>query len=280
MPDFLCVFIQYCLPQHMFSRFVGILANCRWVWFKTWAIKRLIRKHHVDLSEALSENLADYPTFNHFFTRRLKPHLRPIAVGDQVAVSPADGIVSQAGEIQDGFIFQAKKFNYTVQSLLGNSAMASKFLGGRFATFYLAPRNYHRVHMPLTGTLRETIYIPGRLFSVDQLTTASVPNLFARNERLVCLFDTVLGPMAVVLVGAMCVGQMRAVWAQNFHPRKICHKTEWSGVTLQKGEELGYFLMGSTVIVLFANTAIEWQKTICPKAPIKMGEIIAEVIKS
>lgn len=275
MPDFLRVFIQYCLPQHVFSRFVGVLANCRWVWFKTWAIKRLIRKYHVDLSEALSENLDDYPTFNHFFTRRLKPHLRPIAFGDQVVVSPADGIVSQVGDIQNGFIFQAKKFNYTVQSLLGDSAMASKFLGGRFATFYLAPRNYHRVHMPLTGTLRETIYVPGQLFSVNQLTTTSVPNLFARNERLVCLFDTALGPMVVVLVGAMLVGQMRTVWSQNFHPRKICHKTDWNDIILQKGEELGYFLMGSTVIVLFTNRMVEWQETIFPAATIKMGEIIA-----
>jgi len=274
MPNLLRIFIQYCLPQHLLSRCVGLLANCRWHWFKTWAIKRLIRKYHVDLNEAASENLADYPTFNAFFTRQLKPHLRPIASGDKVVVSPADSIVSQVGQIKDGLIFQAKNFYYSVESLLTNY-VTDDFSGGHFATFYLAPRNYHRVHMPVAGILRETVYVPGNLFSVNQLTTDSVPNLFARNERLVCIFDTEFGRMAVVLVGAMLVGQIRAVWPQDFHPKKILHKTDFVNINLAKGAELGHFLMGSTAIVLFDKPNIQWQNNIAAESVVKFGEAVA-----
>ena len=208
------VLLQYCAPQKTLSRFVGILANCRWVWFKNWAIKRLIRKYHVDKSEALLENLDDYPTFNSFFTRRLKPELRPIAAGDKTIISPVDGCISQIGKIDGDTIFQAKKFHFSTTSLLGGSIEdAQLFHQGQFATVYLAPRDYHRVHMPLTGTLIKSTYIPGQLFSVNQFTTQSVPNLFARNERLYCLFETAAGPMAVILAGAMLVSSIKTVWA-------------------------------------------------------------------
>lgn len=259
------VLLQYCCPKHFVSRCVGILANCRWVWFKNWAIKRLIRKHHVDVSEAVSNQLSDYPSFNHFFTRHLKPECRPIAAGPNTMASPADSTVSQTGRIENGTLLQAKNFFFSAETLLGGSADRAKiFQQGSFTTFYLAPRNYHRVHMPITGTLRETIYIPGSLFSVNPLTTSSVPHLFARNERLVCIFDTAFGEMAVVLVGAMLVGKIKTAW-----------DNQQSQVILQKGDELGYFEMGSTVIVLCANPHVQW--SIQANDDVKMGEAVAVI---
>ncbi|MDX1900472.1 MAG: archaetidylserine decarboxylase [Gammaproteobacteria bacterium] len=276
MPNNFNVFLQYCCPKHLASRFVGVLANCRWIWFKNWAIKRLIRKHHIDVSEAISDRLTDYPSFNHFFTRHLKPELRPIAKGENTIVSPVDGTVSQSGKIEKGVIFQAKNFFFSVETLLGGSSeRANRFQQGSFTTFYLAPRNYHRVHIPMTGTLRKTIYIPGSLFSVNPLTTMSVPNLFARNERLVCLFDTVAGEMAVILVGAMLVGKMKTVWCDTYDTKKISTHTFSEKIILQKGDELGHFEMGSTVIVLFSNPHIQWDKNIIAECDVKIGESVA-----
>lgn len=269
------IFIQYCCPQHLLSRLTGILAECRWKWFKNWAIKRLIRKYQVNLSEALSENIADYPTFNSFFTRQLKPELRPIASGAMEIASPADGCISQIGQIQQQTILQAKGFSFTTTQLLGGAeTLAYSFLNGHFATFYLAPRDYHRVHMPLAGTLRTTIYIPGQLFSVNQVTAQAVPNLFARNERLVCLFDTENGLMAVILVGAMLVGSIQTVWPMPKFTRKIATQHYSNGLHLARGAELGHFRMGSTVIVLFGKDQICWLEALKENGVVKMGECI------
>jgi phosphatidylserine decarboxylase len=273
MPKPFNVLIQYCCPQHLLTKAAGLLAECRWIWFKNWAIKRLIRKYHVNASEALSENLADYATFNSFFTRKLKPELRPIAAGAEQIASPADGCVSQIGNIKEDTLFQAKGFYYSANTLLGGSEeRARSFYNGKFATIYLAPKDYHRVHIPLSGTLRETIYIPGELFSVNQYTARAVPNLFARNERLVCLFDTEAGPMAVILVGAMLVGHIETAWPMKpAVGKKISTERYSSPIHLKKGEELGLFKMGSTVIMLFGKDQIAWNPALQENSVVKMG---------
>jgi phosphatidylserine decarboxylase len=271
------VLVQYCCPQHKLSRFVGWIAECRFKWFKNWAIKRLIRKYHVNLSEALSENLDDYPSFNSFFTRQLKPDVRPIAAGSTTISSPADGCVSQIGKINNDVILQAKNFNYTTTSLLGGAqTLAQKFENGRFATIYLAPKDYHRVHMPIFGKLLETTYIPGKLFSVNQITTETVPSLFSRNERLVCLFETAVGPVAIILIGAMLVGNIQTVWPMQYPKNEITTERYTNGVVLERGAELGLFKMGSTVIMLFPKDSIEWLDTLQENSVVRVGEKIGE----
>ncbi len=278
MPKSFNILLQYCCPQQTLSRFIRVLAECRWVWFKNWAIKRLIRKYHVDKSEALLENLDDYPTFNSFFTRRLKPELRPIASGLGEIASPVDGCVSQMGDIRGDTIFQAKGFDYSAARLLGGTeADATLFANGKFATLYLAPRDYHRVHMPLTGTLIKSTYIPGQLFSVNQLTAEAVPNLFARNERLVCYFATDAGTMAVILVGAMLVSRIKTMWPTT-HPRnKITTEFYSYPIQIKRGEDLGYFEMGSTVIVLFGQDQVNWAPTLQANSTVKMGQVMGRM---
>ncbi len=272
------ILIQYCCPQHTLSRIVGWLGECRWKWFKNWAIKRLIRTKQVNLSEAASENLDDYPTFNSFFARQLKPGLRPIAPLANTLSSPADGCISQMGKINQNSILQAKNFNYTTTSLLGgNEALAQSFENGSFATIYLAPKDYHRVHMPITGKLLQTIYIPGQLFSVNQLTAQHVPNLFARNERLVCLFETTIGTVAVILVGAMLVGHIETVWPMQHPLNKISTETYSNDLVLERGAELGLFKMGSTAIMLFPANTVEWLTTLKENSVVKVGEKIGEI---
>jgi len=269
------VLMQYICPQHLLSRLTGILANCRWKWFKNWAIRRLIRVHHVNVSEATSGNLDDYPNFNSFFTRHLRPELRPIAPLAHQLASPVDGTISQMGVIHDQMIFQAKNFDYSLKTLLGGSdEWAAQFTDGNFATLYLAPRDYHRVHIPCDGQLQQTIYVPGRLFSVNPLTTESVSGLFARNERLVCLFDSAAGPMAVILVGAMLVGQMRTAWSKESPHSKTVSVERPQPFLIKKGEEVGHFLMGSTVIILFAKGRIHWDPALRGKTPVRMGQMI------
>jgi phosphatidylserine decarboxylase len=207
---------------------VGWLAECEWPILKVWLINLFISQYDVNMSEALAEDPASYKNFNAFFTRELKPDARPITEGSDIIVSPADGAVSQLGNISYGRIFQAKGQSYSATELLGgNSELASEFDDGAFATIYLSPKDYHRVHMPIAGTLRETIYIPGDLFSVNQTTAENVPRLFSRNERLVAIFDTEVGPMAMVLVGAMIVAGIETVWggqappSKNANPRRL-----------------------------------------------------------
>lgn len=272
MPFPFSILLQYIYPQHLLSRLTGILGNCRWKWFKNWAIRRLIRVHGVNVSEAKSSQLDDYPSFNSFFTRELRPELRPIAPETGQLASPVDGVISQIGTIQANTILQAKRFDYTLHSLLGGAEeWANQFRQGFFATLYLAPGDYHRVHMPCDGQLQQTIYIPGRLFSVNPLTTAHVPRLFARNERLVCLFDSSAGPMAVILVGAMLVGKMRTVWSENPCSNTLTVRNPPS-VSLKKGQELGCFLMGSTVILLFGRDRITWDPALQAESKVKWGQ--------
>jgi len=245
--------LQYPLPHHAISRLIGKLAQCDNPWVKDTLIKAFIKRFNVDMSQALEPNPTAYATFNDFFTRALKADARPL--GDGI-LSPADGVLSQYGRLQAGQLVQAKGHTYSAQTLLGgDTALAEEFLGGSFATVYLSPRDYHRVHMPVTGTLREMIYVPGRLFSVNQATATYVPGLFARNERLVCIFDTEHGPMAMVLVGAMIVAAIETVWSGQVtplsgHPQRIPFGQP---ITLEKGAEMGRFKLGSTVVMCFAK---------------------------
>jgi phosphatidylserine decarboxylase len=277
----LALAIQHVVPQHALTWFAGWLSSRRWRWWKNWQINFLIKRYGANLDEALVTDLEKYPDFNSFFTRHLKPDLRPIAAGMNIIVSPVDGCVSQLGDIQNQTVFQAKGFDYSLTALLGGeAALAQHFTNGKFATVYLAPKDYHRVHIPFGGTLRETIYIPGKLFSVSQQTVNSVPELFSRNERLVCIFETTLGPMAVIFVGAMMVGNIVTSWNKAPASLKIQRLSYNLATPLMftKGAELGFFTMGSTVILLFPQGKIDWESALHEESTVKMGQPIAKIL--
>lgn len=276
----LFIIVQYLIPQHALSRLVAKIADCQVPWVKNTFIEWFHRRYQVDMSEALESDPTLYPSFNAFFTRALKPDARPLEGGDETVVSPADGAISQMGTITDGRILQAKGQTFSTLELLGgDSLLAQRFDGGSFATIYLAPRDYHRVHMPVAGTLRQMTYVPGQLFSVNQTTAANVPRLFARNERLICLFDTDCGPVAVVMVGAMIVAGIETTWAGQVAPPPRSVATLRYGellapVHLGRGEELGRFKLGSTVILLFARDALRWSGHLGPGSVLRMGRAI------
>jgi len=283
MKDRLFLLGQHLLPHHLLSRAAGCLAECRTPWVKNTLIKVFARHFRVDMGEALVEEPTAYEHFNAFFTRALKADARPLDATPGAVLSPADGAVSQLGIIEQGRLFQAKGHSFSVQELLGGDpATAAPFQGGHFATVYLSPRDYHRVHMPLAGTLREMIHVPGKLFSVNRLTAENVPELFARNERLVCLFDTECGPMAVVLVGAMIVASIETVWAGLVTPpsRQVrrWHYGEAARppIHLDKGAELGRFKLGSTAILLFGPDQVRWRDELAPLGELRMGQAIGQ----
>ena len=278
----LFIFMQYILPHHTLSRLIGRLAECEAPWFKNRLIAWFIKRYQVDMSEALLEDPSAYRHFNDFFTRELKDGIRPIDDSQKAVVSPADGAISQLGNIEHGRIFQAKGHSFSLQELLGgDNERAAPFMGGSFSTVYLSPKDYHRVHMPLTGILREMVYIPGRLFSVNQTTAENVPELFARNERVACIFDTEQGPMAVVLVGAMVVASIETVWAGLITPPlRALRSYDYSQaarqpITLEKGAELGRFKLGSTAIVLFGPNHVTWNTELQAESAVKVGQRLA-----
>ncbi len=281
MPDRLFILFQYLLPHHLLSRLAGCLANCTWPWVKNPFITWFVKRYQVDMSQALEENPTAYSSFNDFFTRALKPDARPLDQTTGGILCPADGAISQLGKIEHGRIFQAKGHSFSVQELLGgNAELAAPFQGGEFATVYLSPRDYHRVHMPLGGTLKEMIYVPGKLFSVNQTTAENVPELFARNERVVCLFDTEAGPMAVVLVGAMIVASVETVWAGLVAPpSRELRSTAYgqAAPSLEKGDEMGRFKLGSTAIVLFGPDAMRWSESLKAGDSVTMGQLMGSV---
>ncbi|MBN7795563.1 archaetidylserine decarboxylase [Parahaliea mediterranea] len=278
--DSLFILLQHLVPQQLLSRAVGALARARHPrWLKNWVIRRFVNRFRVDLSEAEEPNPEAYATFNDFFTRPLREGARPLADAD--IVCPADGRISQIGDIAEHSIFQAKGRSYSTWSLLGgDEGWAERFRNGSFATIYLSPRDYHRVHMPLAGKLLASRYIPGELFSVNAVTAGGVEHLFARNERLVCYFDTEAGPMAMVLVGAMIVAGIETVWEGQVAPppRRILHRdfsVAPAPVALGKGEEMGRFKLGSTVILLFPEGAMAWDERYAAGTPTRLGESLA-----
>lgn len=280
--DRLFIALQHVLPQHLATAFIHWLARVQHSLVRSALIKGFLKLYpQVDLGEAERTQVEQYASFNDFFTRALRAGARPIDVADTALVSPVDGRVSQAGAIEEGHLLQAKGHGYSAEALLGSAARAEPFRGGRFATIYLAPFNYHRIHMPVAGTLREAVHVPGALYSVNQVTAENVPGLFARNERVVCLFDTPYGPLAMVLVGALFVGSVSVVWQSGeVTPAKPRPQYPMPlplpspAPALAKSEEMGRFNMGSTVILLLPPGMAEWEASLVAGQPLRLGERI------
>ena len=278
------VAMQYVIPQHLVSRVVLVATRSRWRGFKNLLIRSFMRGFQPDMRDALEPDATAYPSFNAFFTRALRADARQIDLGTDAVVSPVDGAVSQAGHITGGAVFQAKGHDYDLETLLaGQTAWSDRLRDGEFATIYLAPFDYHRIHMPMAGVLRGAWYVPGRLFSVNTVTVASVPRLFARNERVVCCFETNGMPWALVLVGALNVGSMATVWHGDVTPRRprVITKLPLTNLaaplSLAKGAELARFNMGSTVVLVLPRDAIHWDARLQPGETLRMGSMIGRM---
>ena len=279
------VWPQYLLPKKALTQCAGWVASARWGAATTALIRWFVGRYQVDMAEAANPDIRSYSSFNAFFTRALKPGARPLAVADLVC--PVDGAISQFGPITGAVgdqIFQAKGHHYSTTALVGgDAALAASFQNGSFATIYLSPRDYHRIHMPCTGTLRRMVYVPGDLFSVNPTTARGVPGLFARNERVVCVFDGEQGPFVMVLVGATIVGSMATVWHGVVNPPRTAGVREWhyngatdTPVTLQQGHEMGRFLLGSTVVLLFPQGPLQFNPDWAPARAVRLGEVMAQ----
>ena len=272
------VLSQHIAPQHLISKLAGRFASSTTPWIKDALIRRFVKAFDVDMSQA-ARRIEEFESFNDFFTRELKDGARPVADASQFIVCPADGAISQIGAIKDGQIFQAKGRSYSVTALLGgDEAKAQLFEKGEFATIYLSPRDYHRVHSPAQGSLQSTAYVPGDLFSVNQETAGGVDALFARNERLVCHFSGEVGPFASVMVGAMIVAGIDTVWPNRFatHASSVVREDFASqSVELAAGAEMGRFYLGSTVILLFAPGQVRWLDGMQAGRAVRMGEALA-----
>lgn len=268
--------LQGFLPQHCLSSFAGLLANCKIRWLKNRLIQYFVWRYPVNLTEAVNPNPYEYACFNDFFTRALKAEKRPIANGIHDLVSPVDGQISQLGTITEGNIFQAKGHHFTAEALLGgDTTLAKPFMDGTFLTVYLAPKDYHRVHMPIDGALMQMIYVPGSLYSVNFKTTHCTPNLFARNERVIAIFNTSVGRVAVVLVGAMIVGSIEMISTGTITPPRGKAIQTWQfdqPIFLKRGEELGRFKLGSTVIILFEKDTITWDPPFAATEHVQFGQ--------
>lgn len=278
----LFIALQKLVPQHTLSRIAGVLARTRVGWIKSLFIKQFILRYGVDLSEAQVDNPDDFATFNDFFCRELKTGLRPVAAESNAVTSPADGVVSEIGDIASDRILQAKNHDYSVAELVGgDAALASVFQNGKFATIYLSPKDYHRVHMPLDGKLNTMLHVPGDLFSVNNVTTDHLPGLFARNERVICIFDSNIGQFAVVLIGAMIVGSIDTVWDGQITPiKKEIRRFDYTqsrSIKLKKGEEMGRFKLGSTVVLLFPPGKINWTDLTTTGSKVIMGQLIGSI---
>ncbi len=272
---------QYLIPQHALSVLMHKLTRCEWIWFKNIFIRFIVKKYKVNINEAKTSELGAYASFNAFFTRELQAGARQVAPGEGTVVSPVDGAISQQGAIKAGQIIQAKGREYSVLELLGgDQALAKQYENGQFSTIYLSPRDYHRIHMPLTGKLKTMAYIPGKLFSVSPRTARTVPNLFARNERVVTVFDTEFGPMVLVLVGAIFVGSMETVWEGQITPEYGKKIKQWDyqynpELILQKGEEMGRFNMGSTVVMLMPKDCPSFNDSFKAGSTVIMGQALS-----
>jgi phosphatidylserine decarboxylase len=275
----LFVWFQYLLPQHAVSRLVLLATRVRTPWFKNWLVRGFLKLYPIDMTEAAQSDPLSFGSFNEFFTRALKPGARTVAADLAAIACPVDGTISEAGEIDGERLLQAKDRSFSLTELLAAQSWARSFEGGSFATIYLAPFNYHRVHMPLRGDLKETVYVPGRLFSVNAITASHVPKLFARNERVLTLFDTAFGQVALVMVGALNVGSIATVWAGDITPvaRRVMTRLPGRDVSLEKGAELGRFNMGSTVILLFQQGRARWLGDVRAGAIVRLGQSLGSL---
>jgi phosphatidylserine decarboxylase len=278
MSDRLKVLLQHLLPKQRLTTIAGRIAGARSGWFTIRLIRWFVRKYGVVMDEAENADIASYTSFNDFFTRPLRAGVRPVAQADFIC--PVDGAISQFGAIDDHHILQAKGHRFTTAELLGgDTALAERFRHGCFANLYLSPKDYHRLHMPCDGRLTRMIYVPGALFSVNPVTARGVPNLFARNERVVCVFESPEhGPFVMVLVGATIVGSMATAWHGVVNPRRTGKVSQWryddQAVLLRKGEEMGRFLLGSTIVMLFRQGTIAFNADWAPERPVRLGEIM------
>ena len=269
--------LQYFLPKKLLTQLAGTFARSHSGALTQFAIRRFVAKYGVNMGEALDPDVTNYSSFNDFFTRALKPDARPLA--QAAYVCPVDGAISQCGAIEGDQIFQAKGHSYSTRALVGGDAtLAAQFNGGQFATIYLSPKDYHRIHMPCDGTLRRMIYVPGDLFSVNPETALSVPGLFARNERVVCVFDTARGPFVLTLVGATIVGSMATIWHGVVNPPRTSEIREWTyapgELELKQGDEMGRFLLGSTVVLLWPRDTLRFNQAWKPALGVRMGEMM------
>jgi phosphatidylserine decarboxylase len=278
----LAVLPQYLMPKQALTALAGRVASARGGALTTYLIDWFVKRYGVDMSQAANPDTASYATFNEFFTRAFKPGTRPLAKADLIC--PVDGAISQFGAIERDLIFQAKGHRYTTTALVGGDAkLATRFDDGHFATLYLSPKDYHRIHMPCDGQLTRMIHVPGALFSVNPTTARGVPGLFARNERVVCVFETTRGPFVLVLVGATIVGSMATVWHGVVNPPRVKKVREWlypeasngKPVSLKKGEEMGRFLLGSTVVMLFPKGSLQFDDSWQPEGGVCMGQAMA-----
>ena len=280
MSDRVKVLLQYMLPKQRLTTFAGRIAGAQWGSMTTRLIRWFVSKYAVDMSEAADANIGSYKSFNDFFTRPLKPDLRLLATADFVC--PVDGAISQLGTIDDHHMLQAKGHRFTTTELVGgDTTLAAHFRHGSFANLYLSPKDYHRLHMPCDGKLTRMIYVPGKLFSVNPVTARGVPNLFARNERVVCVFESKEhGAFVMVLIGATIVGSMATVWHGVVNPTRTSKTAEWTyadqEIVLKKGEEMGRFLLGSTIVMLFRLGAIAFNEDWAPERKVRLGELMGE----
>lgn len=272
------VFLQYLLPKQALTEFGSHIADMRGGPVTSRIIRWFVGKYGVNMAEAANPDIASYPSFNDFFTRALKPGARPLAQADLIC--PVDGALSQFGQIEGDQVFQAKGHHYSTTALVGGDrALAAQFDNGSFATIYLSPRDYHRIHMPAAGRLMRMIYVPGELFSVNPATARGVPGLFARNERVVCVFESALGPFVLVLVGATIVGSMATVWHGVVNPPRTRQVRDWryegqQAVPLAQGDEMGRFLLGSTVVLLFPKGPCQFNPAWVPGAAVRLGQVM------
>ena len=278
MSDRLAVLPQYLLPKQAMTRLAGRIASAEGGAFTTRLIRWFVGRYGVNMAEAAEPDIARYPSFNAFFTRALKPGARPLAEAKWSC--PVDGAISQIGPLEGERLVQAKGHSYTATALLGGEAvLAREFEDGHFATLYLSPRDYHRIHMPAAGRLRRMIHVPGELFSVNPTTARGVPGLFARNERVVCVFDGETAPFVMVLVGATVVGSMATTWHGVVNPPRSGQLRDWTyapgDVSLSRGQEMGRFLLGSTVVMLFPPGPLSFNPGWVPGGAIRMGEVMA-----
>lgn len=279
MSDSFAVLPQYLMPKQAMTALAGKFASARLGGLTTAVIRGFVARYGVNMAEAANPDTASYTSFNDFFTRALKPGARPLADADLIC--PVDGAISQFGPIDKDQIFQAKGHSYSITALVGGDAtQAARFENGHFATLYLSPRDYHRIHMPCAGQLTRMVHVPGDLFSVNPTTARGVPGLFARNERVVCFFDSANGPFVLVLVGATIVGSMATVWHGQVNPPRTGVLRHWdypAKVSLQKGEEMGRFLLGSTVVMLFPKGPLQFNPEWAPARAIRLGEAMAQL---
>ena len=281
MSDRLAVLPQYLLPKKLLTQLAGRAADARLGDATHAAIRRFVARYGVDMREAANPDIASYASFNDFFTRPLRDGARPLAAADYVC--PVDGAISQFGAIEQGRIFQAKGHAYSTTALLaGDARLAAEFAHGQFATLYLSPKDYHRIHMPCAGRLQQMVYVPGELFSVNPATARGVPGLFARNERVVCVFDTARGPFVLVLVGATIVGSMATVWHGVVNPPRLGEIKRWNyqdqSIELKQGDEMGRFLLGSTVVLLWPRATLKFNPDWAPGGAVRVGQMMGKAL--